>query len=148
MQDPPSDQTTLTEVLDAYAAGGFTGSFTAEPEAMVRCETCGVVSPAGKVSMSSLRRLEGASDPSEMMAVVALTCPACGARGTLSLTYGPMASGEDADLLAGLRDERGDDLAPANSAPGEAVGDTGTAEDAAIEDPAIEDPAIDGGGGA
>ncbi len=126
MQDPPSDQTTLTEVLHGYEEGGFDGSFTAEPGAMVRCETCAVSSPAGRVGMSSLRRLEGASDPSEMMAVVALTCPSCGTRGTVTLLYGPMASVEDADLLAGLRDERDDSLAPSNSAPGETVGDTGT----------------------
>lgn len=124
MPQPPNDQTTLTEVIQGYEEGGFVGSFTAEPDAAVRCETCGATSPAASVAMSSLRRLEGASDPDEMMAVVALTCPACGAKGTVTLLYGPMATVEDADLLTGLRDERGDALAPANSAPGETVGDT------------------------
>ena len=123
MQEPPSDNTTLLEVLDGYAEGGFAGDFTPEPGSAVRCGTCGATSPAGRVRMSSLRRLEGASEPDEMMAVVALTCPVCGARGTVTLHYGALATAEEADLLAGLRDERGDDRAPGNSAPGEAAGD-------------------------
>ncbi|MCU1393189.1 MAG: hypothetical protein JWM34_1617 [Ilumatobacteraceae bacterium] len=73
--------------------------------------------------MSSLRRLEGASDPSDAMAVVALTCPACNSRGTAVLAYGPAASKEDSDVLVALRDHRGDENAPGNSAPGEVVGD-------------------------
>jgi hypothetical protein len=124
MQQPPSDETTLTEVIDRYVEGGFAGSFTAEADGTVRCETCGVVSAAPTVRMSSLRRLEGASEPDEMMAVVALTCPSCSTQGTAILHYGPTASAEEADLLTGLRDDRGDDRAPANSAPGETVGDS------------------------
>jgi hypothetical protein len=74
--------------------------------------------------MSSLRRLEGESDPADMVAVVALTCPACGAQGTVVLGYGPMADGHEADVLRGLRDERSTEGLPGNSAPGEAVGDS------------------------
>ena len=82
-----------------------------------------MVSPADAVAMSSLRRLEGASDPSDMLAVVAITCPACAARGTVILGYGPMATQQDADVLQGLRDHRGDAEAPGNSAHGETTGD-------------------------
>ena len=71
--------------------------------------------------MHSLRRLEGASDPAEMMAVVAITCPRCEARGVLVLGYGPAAAVEDSDVLRALDDQRGDSMAPRSSAPGESA---------------------------
>jgi len=120
---PPSDQTTLTDVLAGYEQGGFTSSFVATDESHLECIECGTVSEPESVSMSSLRRLEGASDPDDMVAVVALTCPACGAKGTLVLGYGPMATPQDSDVLKSLRDDRGDATAPGNSAHGETTGD-------------------------
>jgi hypothetical protein len=120
-----SEGTTLTEVLDAYGAGGFTVQFTATESVQLECGACGVASDPATVSMSSLRRLEGESDPADMIAVVALTCPSCGAKGTATLGFGPAASAEDSDVLGVLRDRRGDARAPGNSAPGETTGDTG-----------------------
>jgi hypothetical protein len=81
--------------------------------------------------MSSLRRMEGASDPGDMMAVVAIECPSCQAQGTLVLGFGPAASAEDSDVLLVLRDFRADDQVPGNSAPGEASGDDTPDEGAA-----------------
>ena len=121
--DQTSADATITEVLDGYAQGGFSSSFTVTDDAALDCVECGTVSPAGEVKMSSLRRLEGESDPSDMVAVVALSCPACGARGTVVLGFGPMASEQDADVLKELRDHRGDTKAPGNSAHGETTGD-------------------------
>jgi len=69
----PSDETTLTDVLEAYAQGGFVSSFVVTDSAQLECIECGTVSEPESVSMSSLRRLEGASDPDDMVAVVALT---------------------------------------------------------------------------
>ncbi|MGZ4807305.1 MAG: hypothetical protein ACXV5U_13080 [Ilumatobacteraceae bacterium] len=114
---------TLTDVLDAYARGGFTSSFAVTDHATLECLACGVVSPPNEVSMSSLRRLEGSSDPDDMVAVVAVSCPACGARASVVLGFGPMASQQDAEVLHNLRDERGDEKAPGNSAHGETTGD-------------------------
>jgi hypothetical protein len=127
-QGPPSDYTTLTDVLEAYAQGGFTSSFAVTDEAQLECIECGTVSDPESVSMSSLRRLEGASDPDDMVAVVALTCPACGCKGTVVLGYGPIASPQDSDVLKSLRDDRGDVRAPGNSAHGETTGDDPTLE--------------------
>src|SRR6478735_1118762 len=107
-----SETSTLTEVLDAYAAGGFGGSFSAAEGARLECHSCGAAFPAAEVAMSSLRRLEGASDPADMVAVVALTCPRCGSQGTTVLGFGPAAAAEDGDVLGALRDHRGDDAAP------------------------------------
>src|SRR4051794_9537175 len=105
----PSDRTTLIRVLDSYRAGGFGGDFWAEPDAMVRCGSCSNVMPASSLSMQSMRRLEGASDPADMQIVVATSCPACGANGTLVLSYGPMASQEDAAVSAAIKDGRRSD---------------------------------------
>jgi hypothetical protein len=118
-----SADATITDVLTAYAQGGFASSFEVTDEAALACVECGTVSTSDKVKMSSLRRLEGESDPSDMMAVVALMCPACGAHGTVVLGFGPMATQQDADVLQGLRDHRGDTKAPGNSAHGETAGD-------------------------
>jgi hypothetical protein len=115
----PDDHTTLMEVLALYSSGGFAGIFSVTPDGLVECGTCGVESVAGEVSMHSLRRLEGASDPDDMLAVAAVTCPSCGARGTVTVMFGPMASAEEATVMANLRDCRDDELAPPNSAPDE-----------------------------
>jgi hypothetical protein len=83
-----------------------------------------VDSPPGAVELVSIRRLEGASDPADMLAVVALRCPACGAQGVLTLGYGPDTSPEEADVLLGLEDHRGASAAvPADAAPGEDTSD-------------------------
>jgi hypothetical protein len=120
-----SDGSTLTEVLDAYTAGGFDAHFMVTDDARLECGACDAISDPASVTMSSLRRLEGESDPDDMMAVVALTCPACSAKGTVTLGFGPAASSQDADVSVALRDHRGDEHAPGNSAPGETTGDTG-----------------------
>jgi len=120
-----TDTGTLTEVLAAYAGSGFDNSFTVVEGAKLECHTCAQVFAAAEAPMASRRRLEGASDPDDMLAVVALTCPHCGAQGTVVLGFGPSATSEDADVSGAFRDARdGADL-PANSAPGEAIGDDG-----------------------
>ncbi len=121
--NPTGDEPTLMEVLEGYAQGGFSSSFAVTDDCELECVECGTVSPASRVSMSSLRRLEGASDPADMIAVVAITCPACGTNGTVVLGFGPMATLQDSEVLKNLRDDRGDAKAPANSAPGETTGD-------------------------
>lgn len=54
--------------------------------------------------MHALCRVEGASDPDDMAAVVAVVCPRCSAKDALVLGYGPAASGADADVLLALPD--------------------------------------------
>jgi hypothetical protein len=117
------DESTVTEVLEAYASGGFSSSFIVTDESAVECVACGAVSLADGVSMSSLRRLEGESDPADMLAIAAITCPECGERGTVVLGFGPMSTLQDAEVLTHLQDDRGDSKAPGNSAHGETTGD-------------------------
>jgi hypothetical protein len=121
--DLTSADATITEVLEGYAQGGFASSFVVTDQAALECVECTAASTPDKVKMSSLRRLEGESDPADMVAVVALTCPACGARGTAVLGFGPMSTEQDSYVIQGLRDHRGDTEAPGNSAHGETTGD-------------------------
>jgi len=74
--------------------------------------------------MFSLRRLEGASDPDDEAAVVALVCFNCAAKGTIVVMYGPQASAIEGEILAAVRANGRPDVLPPHSAPGETVGDT------------------------
>jgi hypothetical protein len=120
---PQDGEVTLSEVLAGYAEGGYTASFTPLEGGSVECHVCNSKASASRVKMSSLRRMEGASDPDDMVAVVAIECPSCNAKGTLVLGFGPTAAEEDSDVLRSLQDFRSDSNAPGNSAPGEASGD-------------------------
>ena len=120
--DQPSDNTTLIEVIDGYKAAGYVTDFWAEEGGLVRCGECQSVLAASKISMQSVRRLEGASDPADMATVVATSCPVCGAEGTMVLTYGPAASDVDADVFSALSDRRDEGDLPPDSTPEETHG--------------------------
>lgn len=122
---PMGGESTITEVLEAYAQGGFFSSFAVSDDGELECLECGNVTSPARFSMSSLRRLEGMSDPADMVAVIAITCPVCDARGTSILGFGPNATEQDSTVLKQLRDHRGDRSTPGNSAPGETTGDGG-----------------------
>jgi hypothetical protein len=121
--EPPfgtADEPTLTDVLASYAAAGFDSQLAATDNGLVHCFACGVsVAPAEAV-LHSLRRLEGASDPADMMAVDAVSCRSCDAKGVLVLNYGPEATAGEAAVLLGLEDRRSDDILPAAQTPAEA----------------------------
>jgi hypothetical protein len=122
----PSDNTTLTEVLARYEGEGFTSQFAARPGGEIHCFTCGQDHDPARVELVSLRRLEGASDPDDMLAIAALRCPNCGARGTAVLGYGPDSAPEDGELLIRLEDVRGaEPSVPPDAAPGEVAERTG-----------------------
>jgi hypothetical protein len=122
------------EVVAAYARHGFDANFRTTGSGRLECGSCSaVLDPAG-VAMSSLRRLEGASDPDDMLAVVAVSCPQCGSKGTVVLGYGPASAPEDGDVLRSLVDRRGDGGLPAHAAPGE-MADDGTSHSPAEASP-------------
>ncbi|MFN0091078.1 MAG: universal stress protein [Acidimicrobiales bacterium] len=115
----PTDAGSLAEVLDAYASAGYGEHHWATEDGEFRCGRCGRTARPETVRLESLRRLEGVSDPDDMVAVVAAECPHCAARGTLTLTYGPMASPGDSALLTAASDQRGQGGLPRAMAPGE-----------------------------
>lgn len=100
------DAQTLTEAVAALEAAGYTGQFRVLELARLQCLTCRREFAGTRAAIESLRRLEGASDPDDMLAVIALRCPECGALGSLVIGYGPDASLEESQLLLELQDER------------------------------------------
>ena len=97
---------TILDVLQQLESLGFTGQFMPREGRQVECLTCHQLSPADDTVFRHLRRLEGASDPDDMLAVVGLACPHCSAQGTAVLGYGPEASAVDTEVLERLEDAR------------------------------------------
>jgi hypothetical protein len=97
---------TILDVLGELESLGFTGQFKPCEGGQVECLTCHRLSPADDTVFRQLRRLEGASAPDDMLAVVGLACPHCSAQGTAVLGYGPEAAATDTEVLQVLEDAR------------------------------------------
>ncbi|HKY13786.1 MAG TPA: hypothetical protein VJM33_02595 [Microthrixaceae bacterium] len=102
--DDPTDDPMLTE-LRRLADAGYDAQFKAGDRGQVDCLTCRRSFPASALDADRLIRLEGASDPADMVAIVPAECPHCSARGPLVLSYGPSSEIEDVDVLSGLERE-------------------------------------------
>ena len=100
------DDSTLLAVLHSFADDGWTENLSVTDDGDIRCPSCDTVTPPADAGLDRLRRLEGVSDPDDMMAVLAITCPSCGARGVVVANYGPNASEGDSLLLQALGDQR------------------------------------------
>jgi hypothetical protein len=98
---------TLLEVLAAFAADGFTDDFLVDDDGWLCCRVCGTCVPPDRAAVEGTRRVEGASDPADMAAVLACRCDACGSRGTVIVRFGPEAEPEHAALLTHLDAEPG-----------------------------------------
>jgi hypothetical protein len=106
----------LTEVLNTAVAEGFRVEFDIErpgaadgPAADVsgetgrlRCSACGHASNAADFTRLWTRRLEGASDPSDMLHVCGLRCPNCSSLGVLISPYGANADPAHVEILRRL----------------------------------------------
>ncbi len=96
----------LMDALDYYEKKGFDGQFCVRPGGMVHCMACDADEPAAQVAAEGMHRFDGSSDPSDQAVLVALECPACGAWGTVTLSYGPESSADDGAVLVELLDAR------------------------------------------
>lgn len=93
---------TITSVLAKLEDAGYTGQLRPVDGHRIECITCGTTSEAADYDVGHFERLEGASDPDDMLAVIGATCTACGTLATVALTYGPEADHDDAQLLLAL----------------------------------------------
>ena len=103
----PSDNTTLTAVLAAYQDDGYREQLMVDDDGRLTCGSCGNRAEPEDIELHSLRRLEGASDPDDMVAVLAVACPSCGAKGTLVVPFGPQASEAEAEAPPAARRRSG-----------------------------------------
>lgn len=99
----PSDNTTLSAVLSDFEAAGFTAQLIVTEDGGVDCAACGATVDPAELDVHEARRLEGASDPDDMMSVVAASCPRCDVRGTMVVRYGPLAGPGDQAVSRALR---------------------------------------------
>ncbi len=112
--DPQTAQgaSTLLAVLEAAAHDGFESDMSAESEPpgapTIRCGACDVVSPAAAFQRAWRWRLEGASDPDDMLDVSALRCPSCGCGGTLVAPFGQRSGAPEAEATRDLPAPSGD----------------------------------------
>ena len=100
---------TLLEVLAELAEEGFTEDVLVREDGHLCCRGCGHCVAPEDMQLKAMRRIEGASDPSDMAAVLGLECPGCGTRGTAVVRYGPEVGPGDDLVLRHLDDRRADD---------------------------------------
>jgi hypothetical protein len=98
----PSDYTTLVEVLAAMAADGYAANVTVTEDGLLRCPACGTDSAPRQVSLDAMRRLEGASEPDEMQAALAVRCPTCATRGAVVVHFDPQSTAAESAVLNAL----------------------------------------------
>lgn len=110
--DHAQGASTLVEALNELADGGFAVDMITRPEGRITCGQCREELPASDFTVVETRRLEGASDPSDMALVAGLQCPSCQARGSVVARYGPEMDVQDQALLDAL-DVEDDDWTPA-----------------------------------
>lgn len=89
----------LSQTVDDLSARGWEAEFRAVGGGALRCGLCGDTISPTDVTIDSVHRFEGASDPDDEAAVFALTCH-CGCQGVYVVAYGPSMSSEDADVVA------------------------------------------------
>jgi hypothetical protein len=99
---------TLLEATEMLEADGFLADFhvVAGPEPLVRCGACGVTMAPDTIEVVQVLRIEGESDPADEVIVAGVRCVACGCRGVLVASYGPMADPADAAVVTALADPR------------------------------------------
>lgn len=102
----PSDNTTMVSVIETFRERGFDADFFVTSESTVRCGACRHEIAPTELDVDVIRRMEGASDPADMAAILGLTCPSCGAKGTAVVKFGPEAGPEEDDVLRALDDHR------------------------------------------
>ncbi len=119
--------TPLLAVLRRYEQDGYTGQFDAREGAIVHCFSCGSDGPATTCRHGAVRRLEGASDPADMLAVIPVRCPECDVLGVVVANYGPEATVADAEVLTAL--ERGESRPAPVVTPGTDSGPGAAKED-------------------
>lgn len=97
----PSDNTTVSGILAAFRAEGHEADLTAVGDrGELRCSACDTTSSATDFEVLAERRLEGASDPDDMVLAIAARCPSCATSGVAVLAYGPVAGEADAAVIA------------------------------------------------
>ena len=103
--EPDIDADSVTDALAQLAEAGYTVDFSGRG-GQVHCSRCAGDHGADQAQVDHIYRYEGPSDPDEEAIVLALSCPVCGAKGTLVSGYGPSTDPDAIDLIVALTDDR------------------------------------------
>ena len=95
----PSDNTTAVSEIDDLRAQGYGADLAVREGGVVCCRACDHCMEPEQLVVDVFRRLEGASDPDDMSAILALSCRDCGTKGLVMVAYGPNASADEGELL-------------------------------------------------
>lgn len=92
-------------VIQELRAAGYTCDLSPLPDGLVHCAGTDIAVPAQDVRVDWFQRFEGESDPDDMQLVAAVRLSHEGRelKGVLMLSYGPLASPEDGEVLTRLR---------------------------------------------
>lgn len=100
--DESRGATTLLEVLAEAADAGFREQIVVTDDGHLRCTSCDTTVAVADFEVEGYHRLEGASDPADMLIVIWGTCSECGQGGVATIGYGPNAGPADDKALKAL----------------------------------------------
>jgi hypothetical protein len=113
---------TLLDALNAAAAEGFVHQFMIDQTGEIRCVSGEHRIKPDEITPVRWWRLEGPTDPDDMLMVTSFSCPRCGVRGSITLAYGPHASATDMAVATSLQTSRATaGGAPDHSDPAEEI---------------------------
>ena len=92
---------TLSDLIAALQAEGYTGNWYATDDGLLRCSESGLDADPATVTIDRRLRFEGQSDPDDEVILFALSEPG-GRKGVFSTQYGPSMPPEDALVIAKL----------------------------------------------
>jgi hypothetical protein len=101
---PAGAPSTVTEALANLAAAGYETNFDPAPGGRLRCGSCGAEHDPATAHVDGIARFEGETDPGDEAIVFALTCSACGNKGTLVSAYGASVDADEAEVVTALTD--------------------------------------------
>jgi hypothetical protein len=107
--DEADGGSTLLSVLAEAAEAGFSDQIMVTDEGELRCTKCDTTVAVADFEVEGFQRLEGASDPSDMLIVIWGTCAGCGRGGVATIGYGPNAGPADSKVLDALDLDRAPD---------------------------------------
>lgn len=96
---------TMTEAIARLEAAGYRSDFRAV-DGRLRCTACGTDHEPESVTVDEIVRFEGPTDPGDEAVLFAITCGACGTKGTYAVAFGPSMDAADVDVVRRLPDGR------------------------------------------
>ena len=92
---------TLSEVVAKLTAAGYTDDFRAESDGL-RAVVAGCTHRPESLTIDTVVRFEGMTNPDDEAVVFALRCGSHGTRGTYVSSYGPQMPALDAEMVRRL----------------------------------------------